>query len=235
MTRPDTDDRVHTRTIAVQPREITEAAFRALYAAGADPIEAQEGALAVLRAEHDDHGGFRLLEQLLDADWISPGRPGLITDTSRTGVTVRELEPVGQPALRTALQLFDLAVAVPAGEVGVARAPLTRVPRTLLNDLVLRHTARLQRRIVVATTGTDAAEFLVVRHGALEVTGTMPGDPGTLPPPSIAPDGVSVIAVSGPAGAAAGTTDLAPRPLDVDENHWRAMHQVAKTYLVVDA
>ena len=38
---------------AVQPREITESAFRALCAAGADPAEAEEGGLAVLRAEVD--------------------------------------------------------------------------------------------------------------------------------------------------------------------------------------
>ena len=70
-----TDGGTASTVVSVQPREISESAFRALCAAGAGPAEAGEGGLAVLRAEVDAQNGLDLLEQLLDARWTEPPGP----------------------------------------------------------------------------------------------------------------------------------------------------------------
>jgi hypothetical protein len=242
ITGPAPDGQQTDRTIAVQPREIKEAAFRSLCAAGADPLEAQEGALAVLRAEAEAHAGLRLLEQLLDADWTAPGRPTAARDTSWVGGTLRELDSAGQPPLRTALQLLDLAGGAPDGEISVTRTSDARVPGLLWNDLVLRHTASLQRRLLVATANAgatlddgSATDYLTVRDGMLSTTQTLASEAVTALMPQTAGDSTVVMALPEPVHTNPETTNIAPKPLKVREKEWQSMYQMSRKYLVPDA
>ncbi|WP_427004957.1 hypothetical protein [Pseudarthrobacter sp. H2] len=242
-TTGDAPDRQLTdRTIDVQPREIKEAAFRALCAAGADPLEAQEGALAVLRAEAEEHAGLRLLEQLLDADWTTPLRPAAARDASWAGGTLRELDSAGQPPLRTALQLLDLAADAPAGEVSVTRTSEARIPGLLWNDLLLRHTASLHRRIIIATAhaGTapddeDATDYLTVQDGVLSATQTLASEAVTALLPQTNADSTVVMVLPEPVNTDPETTNIAPKALKMREKEWQSMYQMSRKYLVPDA
>ncbi|WP_427136548.1 hypothetical protein [Pseudarthrobacter sp. S9] len=242
-TTGDAPDRQLTdRTIDVQPREIKEAAFRALCAAGADPLEAQEGALAVLRAEAEEHAGLRLLEQLLDADWTTPLRPAAARDASWAGGTLRELDSAGQPPLRTALQLLDLASDTQDGEISVTRTPAPRIPGLLWNDLLLRHTASLRRRIVIATAhaGTapddgDATDYLTVQDGVLSATQTLASEAVTALLPQTNADSTVVMVLPEPVNTDPETTNIAPKALKVREKQWQSMYRLSRKYLVPDA
>ncbi|MET3722006.1 MULTISPECIES: hypothetical protein [unclassified Arthrobacter] len=239
----DAPDRQLTdRTIDVQPREIKEAAFRSLCAAGTDPLEAQEGALAVLRAEAEEHAGLRLLEQLLDADWATPLRPAAARDTSWLGGTLRELDPAGQPPLRTALQLLDLASDTQDGEVSVIRTPDARIPGLLWNDLVLRRTASLGRRIVIATAHAGTApdvgsttDYLTVRDGVLSATQTLASEAVTALLPQTNADSTVVMVLPEPVPAHPTSTTIPPKPLKVCAEEWQSMYQLSRKYLVPDA
>lgn len=228
------------RTIAVQPREIKEAAFRSLCAAGADPLEAQEGALAVLRAEAEAHSGLHLLEELLDADWITPFRPAA-RDTFRANGTLRELDTAGQPPLRTALQLLDLAGDARDGEVSVVCAFDARIPRLLWNDLVLRHAASRRRRIVIATASAGAAPddgdatYLTVRDGTLSATQTLAPEAITALTPQHPGHSTFVMALPEPVHSDPETTTILPKPLKMREKEWQNMYQMSRKYLVPDA
>ncbi|MGY2747380.1 hypothetical protein [Arthrobacter sp. UYCu723] len=242
ITGPAPDGQQTDRTIAVQPREIKEAAFRSLCAAGADPLEAQEGALAVLRAEAEAHAGLRLLEQLLDADWATPLRPAPARDTSWVGGTLRELDPDGQPPLRTALQLLDLAGDAPDGEVSVTRTQDTRIPALLWNDLVLRRTASLGRRIIIATAhaGTapddgDATDYLTVRDGELSTTRTLASEAVTALLPPTNQDSTLVMVLPEQVHTDPDTTFVPPKALKVRQKEWQSMYQLSRNYLVPDA
>lgn len=242
ITGPAPDGQHTDRTIAVQPREIKEAAFRSLCAAGADPLEAQEGALAVLRAEAEAHAGLRLLKELLDADWTTPLRPAAARDTSWVGGTLRELDCAGQPPLRTALQLLDLAADAPDGEVSVTRTSDGRIPGLLWNDLVLRHTASLGRRIIIATANAgaapddeDATDYLTVRDGVLSATRTLASEAITALIPQTAGDSTVVMVLPEPVHTNPETTFIAPKPLKVREKEWQTMYQMSRKYLVPDA
>ncbi|MET3810694.1 hypothetical protein [Arthrobacter sp. UYEF3] len=230
------------RFIAVQPREIKEAAFRSLCAAGADPLEAQEGALAVLRAEAEEHAGLRLLEELLDADWTAPARPTAASVTAWVGGTLRELESAGQPPLRTALQLLDLAGDGPDEEVSVTRAPETRIPGLLWNDLVLRRTASLGRRITIATAldcaapDTDhATDYLTVRDGVLSTTQFLASEAVAAHLPERSGHSTVVTVLPEPAHPDPASTNIPPKPLEVCEEEWQTMYQLSRKYLVPDA
>ncbi|WP_125612630.1 hypothetical protein [Specibacter cremeus] len=230
------DDAHSVRSAAltsVQPREITESAFRALSAAGADPAEAQEGALAVLRAEADTQDGLALLEQLLDADWAQPMHRASAKSTSWAGVTVREVCCPGQPGLRTALQLMDLAADGPAAEVRVARTTAPGIPRKLWNDLLLRRTASLQR--IIAITTTNGTEYLTVRNGAVCSTNEIPSEAiaALLLPRATGPETV-VIVVPGTTGLAPQDIRIPAKPLKVREDEWRRMYQLSRKYLATD-
>ncbi|GAA5201990.1 hypothetical protein GCM10023346_47700 [Arthrobacter gyeryongensis] len=240
ITGPAPDRQQKDRTIAVQPREIKEAAFRTLCAAGADPLEAQEGALAVLRAEADAHAGLRLLQQLLDADWAAPVRPAAVTDVPRAAGTLRELDPAGQPPLRTALQLLDLAADTPEGGTAATRTTDAGIPGLLWNDLVLRHTASLQRRIAIATTNPGATPddgatcYLTVRDGELSATPT-PAPAAVIFMPQPAGASTTVMVLPEPVHTTPETTNIAPKPLKVREQEWQTMYQMSRKYLVPDA
>ncbi|UUL75566.1 hypothetical protein NG819_15425 [Pseudarthrobacter sp. Fe7] len=230
-----TDRRIH-----VQPREIKEAAFRSLCAAGADPIEAQEGALAVLRAETKTHGGLRLLTELLDANWTTPAPTAVATETSWMGGQLRELDSAGQPPLRTALQLLDLTYAAPAGEVSVIRTSQTNIPAPLWNDLLIRHTAALGRQIVITTahamsTGdNDAVEYLTVRNNAVSNTQTVESEAVAALLPKTAGNSVVVMALPDPIHTSPHTAAVAPKPLQMQEKEWQSMYQMSRKYLVPD-
>ena len=242
ITGPAPDGHQTDRTITVQPREIKEAAFRALCAAGSDPLEAQEGALAVLRAEAEDHAGLRLLEQLLDADWATPRRAAPARDTSWVGGTLRELNPAGQPPLRTALQLLDLAADAPDGEVSVTRTTDTRIPALLWNDLVRRRTASLDRRIIIATAHAgaapddgDATDYLTVRDGELSTTRTLASEAVTALLPQTNQDSTLVMVLPEPVHTDPDTTFVPPKALQVRHKEWQSMYQLSRNYLVPDA
>lgn len=241
-TAPSPSRQQTDRTITVQPREIKEAAFRALCAAGADPAEAQEGSLAVLRAEADAHAGLRLLEELLDADWRTPLRPAAARDTSWVGGTLRELDPDGHPPLRTALQLLDLAADAPDGEISVTRTTDARIPALLWNDLVLRRTASLGRRIIIATAhnGTapddgDATDYLTVTDGELSTTRTLASEAIEALIPRAAGDSTVLVGLPEPVRTHPGTTTIAPKALTMQENQWQSMYLMSRNYLVPDA
>lgn len=230
------------RTIAVQPREIKEAAFRSLCGAGADPLEAQEGALAVLRAEAEAHAGLRLLEALLEADWTTPPRPTAGKDMFWAGGTLRELNPAGQPPLRTALQLLDLATDAPAGGTSAARASDTGIPGLLWNDLLLRRTASLQSRIIIATANPGATPddgpntgCLTVQHGALSATQTLAPEAITALIPEAGKDSTVVMALPESDHKTPETTFVPPKPLKMREKEWQSMYQISRKYLVPDA
>ncbi|WP_423181287.1 hypothetical protein [Arthrobacter sp. NyZ413] len=227
-------------SIAVQPREIKEAAFRSLCAAGADPAEAQEGALAVLRAQAEEHEGLRLLEELLDADWAAPARPTAATDVSWAGGTLREIESAGQPGLRTALQLFDLVTDAPAGEMAAARTSDVRIPALLWTDLVLRNTAARGRQIIIAITnpaGTqrndDKTDYLTVRDGVLSPAPALEAVTGVIP--STTGSSTVVVALPEPAATNPDKSTIGPQPLTMREKDWQNMYQMSRKYLVPDA
>ncbi|MET3923143.1 hypothetical protein [Arthrobacter sp. UYEF20] len=230
-------------SVTVQPREITEAAFRALCAAGADPAEAQEGALAVLRAEADAQTGLSLFLLLLEGDWAQPHHPARAESSSWDGGTVRDLCPPEQPGLRTALQLLDLACDGPADEISVARTTAP-IPRSLWNDLLLRRTAELQRRIVVATSppangnpDVDAGtNFLTVRNGTATATATLPSEALTTLVSQPA-DPRATIVISLPGGSQPDPQDISvpSKPLKVREDQWHQMYQLSRKFLVPGA
>ena len=227
--------------IAVQPREIKEAAFRSLCAAGADPLEAQEGALAVLRAEAEAHAGLRLLEELLNADWATPTRPTAAKDASWAGGTLRQLDCAGQPALRTALQLLDLAADAPNREVSVTRTSQARIPGLLWNDLVLRRTASLGRRIILATHDAavpgneDSTSYLTVRDGVLSATQSLASEEVTALIPQTTGHGTAVVVLPEPVHTNPETTNVPPKALKMREKEWQNMYQMSRKYLVPDA
>lgn len=230
------------RFIAVQPREIKEAAFRSLCAAGADPLEAQEGALAVLRAEAEAHAGLQLLEELLNADWTTPTRPTAAKDASWLGGTLREIACADQPALRTALQLLDLAADAPNGEVTVTRTSQACIPGLLWNDLMLRHAASLGRRIIIATTHDGAApgdknttNYLTVRDGVLSTTQSLASEAVTALIPQTLEHGTVVVALPEPVHTSQETTNIPPKALKMCEKDWQSMYQISRKYLVPDA
>jgi hypothetical protein len=242
ITGPAPWEKKTTRIIAVQPREITEAAFRSLCAAGADPLEAQEGALAVLRAEAEAHAGLRLLEELLAADWTAPVRPTAAKDASWLGGTLRELDCAGQPGLRTALQLLDLAADAQDGEVSAVRTSQARIPGLLWNDLVLRRTTSLGRRIIIVTTqegaapgNEDTTNYLTVRDGALSATQSLASEAVTAFIPQTMEHGTVVVALPEPVHANPETTNVPPKALKMREKEWQSMYQMSRKYLVPDA
>ncbi|ALE06274.1 hypothetical protein AL755_13730 [Arthrobacter sp. ERGS1:01] len=236
----DTADVQGSGLVSVQPREIIETAFRALCAAGGDPAEAQEGGLAVLRAEADAQVGLALLEQLLEADWTQPMVPADTQSTSWAGVAVYELNCPGQPALRSAIQLMDLACSGSAEEVRVARTTVAGIPRPLWNDLLLRYSARLQRTIIIAittaaATGTGGTEYLSVRNGAITTTTEPPSEAiaASLLPTA---DGNETVVVVLPYHAEAIQQDagITQRPLKVRDEQWHRMYQLSRNYLMAD-
>ena len=220
---------------SVQPREITESAFRALCAAGADPAEAREGGLAVLRAEVDSRNGLALLEQLLAAAWSEPTCAASTRSTEWAGVTVHELDCPDQPALRSALELIDLAVSGSPGEIRVSRTTASGIPRELWNDLLMRRSANLQRTIIVAVTTAAGTQYLSIHHGAATAASEPPSTAmaASLLPPS---DGENTVVVVLPGTAGLETLDanISQKPLKVRENEWLRMYQLSRNYLMAD-
>ena len=205
------------RRIAVQGREIREAAYRSLCAAGADPLEAEEGGLAVLRAEAEAGAGLRLLEELLDADWAATAGPAVVTDAPWAGGTLRTHDGGGQPPLRTALQVLDLVRDAPRGAASVVLSLGNTVPDFLWNDLLSRRCAEWGSRIVVAAADSPQVPpqvdtALGPQAGAGTVIASLPEPAGD----------------SQPANAT-------PKSLGMYEEEWQRMYQLSRSYLVPDA
>ena len=191
----------------VQPREIGEAAFRALISAGAEPGEAAEGAAAVLRAQAHGGTGLALLRRLLDAPWSAPVRAATVTDTTADGVRVRELIVPAQPELRTALQLIDLAVAGPT-QAHVLHCAAD-IPGDLWAELLLSRAARHPHSIVVIGPGAIVA--------------SLPADT----------EGHTVLVVSPRRTAAEPPHDGVPHaPLRMRAADWHEFHRLSRGYLM---
>lgn len=206
------------RRVVVQHREVREAAYRSLCAAGADPLEAEEGALAVVRAEAEAGAGLRLLEELLDAEWAVPPRRAAVNDSPWSGGVLRIYDGGGQPALRTALQVLDLVRDAPRGAVSVVLSLGDTGPDLLWSGLVARRCAAWGNRIVVAATDSPQVPRQVgAALGPQSRAGTVIA---SLPEPT--------------------PTDLPPatatsKPLGMYEKEWQRMYQLSRSYLVPDA
>lgn len=223
----------------VQPREVIESSFRALCAAGADPAEAQQGALAVLRAEVDSTEGLALLEKLLTADWTLPLHSADTVATSEDGVTVLQLACPDQPTLRSAIQLIDLAVSGTVTETRVVRSAVEGIWRPLWNDLLLRRSADVRRSIIVAiTTGSVAdsgavTEYLTVRDGTVFSEMTPPNALLATITASSKSDN-TIIVVLGNSEHAEFDASIPRIPLKVRTKDWQRLYQLSRSYLTVD-
>ncbi|MEO8221390.1 MAG: hypothetical protein ABI563_11465 [Specibacter sp.] len=219
----------------VQPREITESAFRALCAAGAEPAEAREGSLAVLRAEVDARNGLALLEQLLAAAWTQPLRAAATRSTEWAGVTIHELDCPDQPGLRSALELIDLALSGSPMEVRVSRTTVAGIPQELWSDLILRRSATQQRTIIVAVTTAAGTKYLSIHNGAVMLANQ---PPSTAMPASLLPqmdgDNTVIVVLPGTAEPEKITATIPQNPLKVSENEWLRMYQLSRNYLMAD-
>ncbi|MFK0006482.1 hypothetical protein ACIQTZ_05460 [Paenarthrobacter sp. NPDC090520] len=204
------------RLLAVQPREIKEAAFRALCAAGADPVEAQEGALAVLRAQTESHDGLSLLEELLDADWSTSARPAAVSPALWAAGYLHEFDGGGQPALRTALQIMDVVQDVPYGSVSVVRTVDSHIPLRLWNDLVRRRSAAWGRRIIMAASDDPGLPPQV--RAALRPTEKEPC--------------MVVVAFPEPVHREPEKAVGASTALEMHEKEWQIMYGISRNYLV---
>lgn len=113
--------------IEVQPREISEAAQRACYAAGADPEEAAVAGRAVLIAERAEQGGLELLRHWTSTSWQSADRP----PAPRTALLQHDLLACGGTPLDDDLpEALVTAVAERTGRLDptVASGPLHMSP-----------------------------------------------------------------------------------------------------------
>lgn len=205
------------RRVVVQHREVREAAYRSLCAAGADPLEAEEGALAVVRAEAEAGAGLRLLEELLDAEWAVPPKPAAVNDSPWSGGVLRIYDGGGQPALRTALQVFDLVRDAPRGAASVVHAVGNAVPEFLWRDLVARRCAGWGNRVVVAAPGSPHLPPLLDTPGPEAECGTV------------------IASLPEPVHADFQQGRVAPGPLGMREDEWQSMYRLSRSYLVPDA
>lgn len=231
------------RKISIQPREIKEAAYRALCAAGADPAEAQEGAFAILRAECEHHEGLSHLKALMDADWETPSQPATAAPAFWDGGNLTELIANRQPGLRTALQLIDCALDSPADEISAARTSSPCIPSQLWNDLLIRRSASLQRTIILATStaGNETGGVARIEYRTL----TSQGVRASQEPPhdliNSLPDGhqegavTSIIVLPAAPPIDPKTSSIPAKPLKVSEQEWQKMYQLSRKFLVPDA
>ncbi|MCX2749162.1 hypothetical protein OOZ51_15235 [Arthrobacter sp. MI7-26] len=230
------------RTISIQPREIKEAAYRALCAAGADPAEAQEGAFAILRAESDNHNGLGQLKALIDADWETPSQPATAAPAFWDCGNLTDLVTTRQPGLRTALQLMDCALDSGADEISAARTSSPCIPAQLWNDLLIRRSASLQRTIILATStaGTEKGETARIEYRTLTGQGVITSQE---PPHRVInslPDGhqdgemTSIIVLPTTSPLDPKTSSIPTKPLKVSEQEWQKMYQLSRKFLVPD-
>jgi hypothetical protein len=153
------------------------------------------------------------------------------------GGTLRDLNPAGQPPLRTALQLLDLAVDAPAEEASVVRTSQTNIPAPLWNDLLIRHTASSERQIIIAisTEENDAVEYLTVRNNAVSSTQTVESEAVAALLPKTSGNTVVLMALPNPLHTGTQPVTVAPKALQMREKEWQSMYQLSRNYLVPDA
>ncbi|MCZ9882097.1 hypothetical protein [Arthrobacter sp. B2a2-09] len=231
------------RTISIQPREIKEAAYRALCAAGADPAEAQEGAFAVLRAESDNHNGLGQLKALIEARWETPAQPATAVPALWDGGNLTELVATHQPGLRTALQLMDCAFRSTADEISAARTSSPCIPPQLWDDLLIRRSASLQRTIIlsISAAGTETGDAARIEYRTLTSQGVITSQE---PPHEVInslPDGyqagemTSIIVLPLASPLDPKISSIPAKPLKVSEQEWQKMYQLSRKFLVPDA
>lgn len=229
--------------VTVQPREITEAVFRALCAAGADPAEAHEGALAILRLEAEEHSGLAQFTDLLDAGWRQHPPARVRTIPWDDGI-IRELTCPTQPHLRWMIQLMDLGCDSPHGTVSIAYTGQACLRGPLWDDLLLRQTARVQRRIVIITSdpGTSAQESTsqltgrTITNGRVSTTIQPDAGPALRILPHLIPAvGTAVVVMPERSRLDPARISLSPGPLRVNEQQWQTVYRAARKFLVPDA
>ncbi|MDQ0240415.1 hypothetical protein [Arthrobacter bambusae] len=230
------------RTISVQPREIKEAAYRALCAAGADPAEAQEGAFAILRAEFDNHNGLDQLKALIDADWETPSQPATAAPALWGGGNLTELVATRQPGLRTALQLMDCAFGSTAEEISAARTSSPCIPSQLWNDLLIRRSASLQRTVILSTSAAanETGDVARVEYRTVTSQGVIASQEPPYEVINSLSDGhqegavTSIIVLPATSPIDPKTSSVPAKPLKVSEQEWQKMYQLSRKFLVPD-
>lgn len=229
--------------VLIQPREIKEAIFRALCSVGADPFEAQEGALAVLRAEAYDHVGLNLVPQLLEPAWASSQLPSRVASIERAGMRVQELRCPGQPALRTMIELIELACDGLDERTSIAYTVGPCLPGQLWNEILLRQSARLQRRMVMvnveATPGSEIAIQTSVRSvdtATVTVGSGLSSAIAAAIPADLLTPGVTLIAIlQDPVQTGTALQPVPPKPVKVREEEWMKVTLSARKFLVPDS
>lgn len=229
--------------VLIQPRELKEAIFRALCSVGADPLEAQEGALAVLRAEAYEHVGLHLAPQLLEPAWASSQLPPRVASIERAGTRVKELSCPGQPALRTMIELVELACDGLDERISIAYTAGPCLPGQLWNEILLRQSARLQRRMVMvnveAAPGSEIGIQTAVRRvdtGAVTVEASLSSAIAAIVPAELLTPGVTLIAIlEDPIQTGTAMEPVPPKPLKVREEEWMKITLSARKFLVPDS
>ncbi|GAA1051130.1 hypothetical protein [Arthrobacter russicus] len=229
-----------------QPREIIDAASRALRVIGADPAEAQLGALAAVRAEAAGQEGLKWLAEILATPWNPQKAPPTVEVAEYPDTRIYELKALGQPALRTMLELIDLAseglgdVAL-AGRLFIAYTEQECVAGPLWDELLLRQAAQLQRAVVLlgsARTTVPAIRTMARRTegNAVVVESGLRADLAEVVPPHLfMPCVTAFIVLPGSAEPAAELVPIPARPLPIRDEDWQNIQRIAGKFLVVGA
>lgn len=228
--------------LTVQPREIEEYVYRALCADGADPSEAHIGAAAVLRAEAGGQQGLGLFPELLAGNAWHTGSPPAARTVDLNGALCHELSGNGQPALRSMVQLMDLAAATPPGARAAAYSTDLNVPVDLWNDLLIRCNAQPGRRTFIifrtptdSNAGGEAVARTIIAGRPVDVPADTLGLLHQAVAGLITPTGTALVIQ--PEGMRHETTGTAipPQPLTIRADQWHRTLQAARKYLVSDS
>lgn len=226
--------------LTVQPREIRETAFRALFSAGAEPAEAQEGAEAVLRLEAETGRGIALLPALVEGDWQAPPAETAPSPALGQDAAAFAHHGNGQPALRTLIQLVDLVIehADDAGTV-IAHTPEVHLPPGLGAALAARASILTGRAAAVAVAepsgqGAETVTTHQVQGRQKTETSTRTEVAATLAASRIADGGTVVILLPQRQEQTSSVASVPPLPITVDAEEWDAAYRLAGAYLVAD-
>lgn len=221
-------------TTRVAIREIREAAFRALVAAGASPAEAKVASEQVLFDElHRGTGLVGLLEELSCGPWARTGM-ACERDHTHQPPTVRVSGTGGSSALRQGALLADLLAVEKPGTLVLAQ-DLSALS-SLLDEPLIRTARSTGSFVVVARRATVSVDLRVAApDGSIGAAWSHTGAEAL-------PLGVSL--VRSEAGPASPTTWLTADQLrvtraaaaqhghEVDAARWAQVVTAARTYLV---
>lgn len=236
---PDTTN-ADRQTMTVQPREIREMAFRALFSAGADPAEALHGAEAVLHMEAETGKGIALLPALTQGDWHAmPARAAADPIPGHDAVLLAH-RGYGQAALRTMIQLVDLVVehADDAGTV-IAYTSEANLGVGLWDALAARVRILTRRATAVAVVdhpdhGPGAVTFSQVHGGPTEPGQSAAAEAAATLAAGRTAGGTALILLPQKRESAEAVPAVPPRPIIVDAEQWETAYGLAGAYLVSD-